>query len=34
MRVKGKIIVQFFERKMPPEVTLDSFFLQYYDLDL
>ena len=24
----------FSERKMPPEVTLDSFFLQYYDSDL
>ena len=26
MRVNGKINVQLFERKMPPEVTLDSFF--------
>ena len=34
MRVNGKINVKHFERKMPPEVTLDSFFLQYYDSDL
>ena len=34
MRVNGKINVKFLREQMPPEVTLDSFFLQYYDLDL
>ena len=34
MRENGKINVNFFERKMPPEVTLDSFFLQYYESNL
>ena len=34
MRVNGKINVKYVERKMPAEVTLDSFFLQYFDSDL
>ena len=34
MRVNGKINVKFLREKMPPEVTLDSFFLQYYDSNL
>ena len=34
MLVNGKINVKFLREKMPPEVTLDSFFLQYYDPDL
>ena len=34
MRVNGEINVTFLREKMPPEVTLDSFFLQYYDSDL
>ena len=33
MRVKGKNQCLIFERKMTPEVTLDSFFLQYKDSD-
>ena len=34
MRENGKINVKFLREKMPPEVTLDSFCLQYYDSDL
>ena len=34
MRVNGKINVKYLREKMPPEVTLDPFFLQYYNSDL
>ena len=34
MRVNGKINVKLVREEIPPEVTLDSFFLQYYDLNL
>ena len=34
MRVNGKINVKRLREKMPPQVTLDSFILQYCDSDL